>query len=84
MVTERKSLPRRLPASPRKETLEENFERLLAEPVGAPIGKLTKREARYFLTRLAGSDPTSPPGVKVVREIRANWGPRMDTLARKR
>ena len=56
--------------APRKETLEEKFERLMSEPVSAPIGKLTKREARYFLRKLAGSDPDSPWGVEVLREFR--------------
>ena len=84
MVTERKSLPRRLPASPRKETLEEKFERLLAEPVGAPIGKLTKREARYFLTRLKGSKPNDPLAADSVLKHRGDWGERLKTLETKR
>ena len=76
-------MPRRAETG-RKETLEEKFQRLRAEPIGAPIPKLTKREARYFLTRLAGSDPKARPGAEMVRDIRGDWGDRMDLIARKR
>ena len=58
-------------ASPhRHETLEAKFDRVMAEPPGTPM-KLTKREASYFLKRLAGSDPDAPSGEEVMREF---WG----------
>ena len=73
-AAKRRSPAKRAPDSkrgaPRKrETLEEKFERILAEPVDAPFPKLTKREARYFLRRLAGSNPNAKPGDEVVREF---------------
>jgi hypothetical protein len=71
MVASRK--PRKTAASKRRrETLEEKFERVLAEPVGAPM-KLTKREALYFLKRLAGSDPNAPSGDEVMRSFYGDW-----------
>ena len=58
-------------ASPRRhETLEAKFDRVMAEPPGTPM-KLTKREASYFLKRLAGSDPDAPSGEQVLRDF---WG----------
>ena len=57
-------------AKPPRETLEEKFERLRSEPFGTSIGKLTKREALYFLKRLFGSDPDGPSGEEVVRILR--------------
>jgi hypothetical protein len=77
MVTTRKpKAPTRAKRStPRKrETLEEKFQRVLAEPVDAPFPKLTKREARYFLRRLAETgDPNSPSGVEVMKEFYGDW-----------
>ena len=71
MVSSRKS--RTAPGHPRRETLAEKFERIRAEPVGTPIPKLTKREARYFLKRLAGSDPDAPSGEEVMRDFYGDW-----------
>ncbi len=68
----------------RAETLAEKFERLRSEPFGAPIPKLTRREALYFLNRLAGSEPKGARGIDVVRGVRSDWGARMDLNARKR
>lgn len=45
----------------------------MAEPAEAPFPKLTKREARYFLKRLAGSDPDAPSGEQVMREFWGDW-----------
>jgi hypothetical protein len=71
MVTVRKA---RKPAPSRhRETLAEKFERVLAEPIDAPFPKLTKREARYFLRRLAGSDPDAPSGEQVMRDFWGDW-----------
>ncbi len=70
--------------SPRKrETLEEKFDRLMAEPVGTPT-QLTKREALYFLKRLAGSDPDAPSSEEVFRNFWGDWGERPDVLTRRR
>ena len=61
------------PAPPkRRETLAEKFDRVMAEPVGVPL-KFTKREARYFLKRLAGSDPDAPSGLEVMRDFYGDW-----------
>ena len=71
-------------ASPRRhETLEAKFDRVMAQPPGTPM-KLTKREASYFLKRLAGSDPDAPSGEEVMREFRGDWGERPDVLTRRR
>lgn len=56
----------------KRETLEEKFERVMAEPAGTPM-KLTKREASYFLKRLAGSDPDAPSGERVLHEFWGDW-----------
>ena len=70
-------------ASPRRhETLEAKFDRVMAEPPGTPM-KLTKREASYFLKRLAGSDPDAPSGLEEVDEVRGDWGERLDVLTRR-
>ncbi len=45
----------------------------MAEPPSTPIGKLTKREARYFLKKLAGSDPNAPSGEEVMRDFYGDW-----------
>ena len=59
MVASRK--PRKTAAAKRhRETLEEKFERIRALPPDAPIPKLTRREALYFLKRLWGSEPDGP------------------------
>lgn len=65
---------RRPKAAPhkRRETLAGKFARVMAEPVGVPI-KLTKREARYFLKQLAGSDPDAPSGLEVMRDFYGDW-----------
>ena len=73
-AAKRRSAAKRSPDSkrgaPRKrETLEAKFQRVLSEPVDAPFPKLTKREARYFLRRLAGSNPNAKPGDEVLREF---------------
>lgn len=65
MVTTRKP---KTTARKRRETLEEKFERLRAEPLGTPV-KLTKREGLYFLKRLSGIKPAAPSGVEVMREF---------------
>ena len=78
MVTARKP---RTP-NPRRETPAEKLERLRAEPVGTPI-KLTKAEARYFLRRLAGSDPHAPRGEEVIMSVRGDWGERLNLLHKK-
>ncbi len=77
MVASRKP---KVPARKRPETLAQKFERILVEPIGTPFPRMTKREARYFLRRLAGSDPDAPSGAEVVREIRGDWGDRLDAL----
>ena len=72
MVTTRKSKSKttaKRRSSVRRETLEEKFQRILSEPVDAPFPKLTKREARYFLRRMAGNDPNAKPGDQVMREF---------------
>jgi len=71
MVTSRK--PRPKTGHPRRETLAEKFERILAEPVGTPFPKMTKREARYFLKRLSGSDPDAPSGEQVMHDFYGDW-----------
>ena len=86
-AAKRRSPAKRAPDSkrgaPRKrETLEEKFERILAEPVDAPFPKLTKREARYFLRRLAGSKPDAPRGVDVIKNVRGDWSRRYELLTR--
>jgi len=52
--------------------LAEKFDRVMAEPVGTPM-RLTKREARYFLKRLAGSDPDAPSGEQVMNDFYGDW-----------
>lgn len=69
MVTARKPAKKH---TARRETLAEKFDRVTAEPIGAPV-KLTKREARYFLRRLAGSDPNAPSGEDVMRNFYGDW-----------
>jgi hypothetical protein len=76
MVASRK--PRPTVHKPR-ETLGQKFDRVMREPVGTPA-KLTKREARYFLKRLAGSDPHGPSGLDVIQEVRGDWGERLEIL----
>lgn len=69
MVASRK--PRKTAAPKRRrETLEQKFERIRALPPGASIPKLTRREAVYFLRRLAGANPNAPSGEEVVRILR--------------
>ncbi len=76
MVTARKPHTR----SPhRRETPAEKFERVRSEPVGTPM-KLTKTDARYFLRKLAGSDPHAPRGEEVIKSVRGDWGERLDLL----
>ncbi len=65
MVASRKP---KAPPRKRRETLAEKFERIRSEPVGTPT-KLTKREARYILGRLAGIDPDAPSGAEVMRRF---------------
>jgi hypothetical protein len=77
MVTSRK--PRPKSGRPRRETLAQKFERILAEPLGTPFPKMTKREARYFLKRLSGSDPDAPSGEEVMREFYGDWSEDEDT-----
>jgi hypothetical protein len=79
MVTARKARPGR---SRRRETPQEKFERVRREPVGTPM-KLTKAEARYFLTKLAGSDPRAPRGRDVIKAVRGDWGERLDLLTKR-
>ena len=57
----------------RAASLAEKFERVMAEPPETPFPKLTKREARYFLKRLAGSDPKAPSGEEVMRDFYGDW-----------
>lgn len=71
MVTSRKPRPKTV--HPRRETLSEKFERVMANRPETPFPKLTKREARYFLKRLAGSDPGAPSGEKVMRDFYGDW-----------
>ena len=71
MVTSRK--PRPKTAHPHRETLAEKFERVMAEPPETAFPKLTKREASYFLKRLAGSDPNAPSGEEVMRDFYGDW-----------
>lgn len=76
MVTARRA---RVQPHRRRETPPEKFERVRAEPVGTPI-KLTKADARYFLRKLAGSDPHAPRGEDVIKSVRGDWGERLDLL----
>jgi hypothetical protein len=78
MVTARK--PRTKPAH--RESPAEKFERLRAEPVGAPI-RLTKADARYILRKLAGSDPHAPRGEEVIMSVRGDWGERLNLLSKR-
>jgi hypothetical protein len=71
MVASRK--PRKATAGRHRETVEEKFQRLLALPVDSPMPKLTKSEARYFLKRLAGSNPDAPSGAEVMAEFYGDW-----------
>ena len=71
MVISRK--PRLKSDPPRRETLAEKFERVMAEPPETSFPRLTKREARYFLKRLAGSDPDAPSGEDVMRDFYGDW-----------
>jgi hypothetical protein len=74
---------RRPKAKPRRRaTLAEKFERVSAEPIGTPL-KLTKREARYFLRKLAGSDPHAPRGEEVIMSVRGDWGERLNLLGKR-
>jgi hypothetical protein len=63
-------------ASRRKkpETLEETYQRILSEPIDAPIN-LTKRQARYILRRLfeTGDPKSGPPGDEVVKRFYGLW-----------
>jgi len=69
MVASRKP---KQPATPRRETLEAKFQRIMGEPVGAPI-KMTAREARFFTRRLwETGDPSAPNGDAVMRDF---YGP---------
>ena len=70
MVASRK--PKAAPPK-RRETLAEKFDRVMAEPVETPFPELTKREAYYFLKRLAGSDPNAPSGLEVMRDFYGDW-----------
>jgi hypothetical protein len=70
MVASRKP---KAPPHKRRETLGEKFERILAEPVGTPFSKMTKREARYFVGRLSGIDPNAPSGEEVMRDFYGDW-----------
>jgi hypothetical protein len=45
----------------------------MAEPPETPFPKLTKREALYFLRKLAGSNPAAPAGRDVMREFWGDW-----------
>ncbi|HYM15154.1 MAG TPA: hypothetical protein VEZ14_06310 [Dehalococcoidia bacterium] len=71
MVASRK--PRKATPGHPRETLEETFQRLIALPLDAPFPKLTEREARYFLQRLAGSNPAAPSGIEVLRAFYGDW-----------
>ena len=70
MVVSRRPAPK---APPHRETLAAKFTRVMAEPPGTPFLKLTKREARYFLRKLAGSDPDAPSGEEVMRNFYGDW-----------
>jgi hypothetical protein len=70
MVASRK--PKATPHK-RRETLAEKFDRVMAEPEDTPFPKLTKREAYYFLRRLAGSNPSAPSGAEVLRQFWGDW-----------
>jgi hypothetical protein len=60
------------PARKHPETLEAKFQRIMREPVGAPI-KMTTREARFFARRLwETGDPSAPSGDTVMRNF---YGP---------
>lgn len=49
--------------------MEEKFQRLMREPLDAPV-KMTQREARYFARRLwETGDPKSPSGERVMRDF---------------
>lgn len=80
MVISRKQKPKTPPS--RRETPAEKFERVRAEPIGTPI-RLSKREARYFLRRLAGNDPHAPRGEEVIMSVRGDWGDRLDLLSKR-
>ncbi len=71
MVVSRKPKPK--PVRRKRETLEQKFDRIRAEPIGTPIPKLTKREARYFLTRLAGSDPNARTSTEILHDFWGDW-----------
>ncbi len=71
MVTARKPRTQK----PRRETIAEKFERVMAESPETPFPKLTKREALYFLRQLAGSDPHAPSSKDVLRDF---WGDAAD------
>jgi hypothetical protein len=70
MVTSRK----RKSGASRRETMEEKFQRIISEPVDAPI-KVTKREARYMLLRLweIGDPHSEPPGDEQVKRWWGLW-----------
>jgi len=66
MVASRK--PKQTDGS-RRETLEAKFQRIMREPVDAPI-KMTTREARFFARRLwETGDPSEPSGTAVMRDF---------------
>jgi hypothetical protein len=56
-------------AGRRRESMEQKFQRIMREPVDAPI-KMTQREARYFARRLwETGNPKSPSGEEVMRDF---------------
>jgi hypothetical protein len=73
MVSSSKPRTRTKRAPRKRETLPQKFDRIMTEPADAPFPKLTKREAYYFLRRLAGSNPDAPPSEEVLRDFWGDW-----------
>jgi hypothetical protein len=72
MVTSRKR--KRDTGRRRREPIEDKFQRILSEPLDAPI-KITKREALYMLRRLweTGDPDSGPPGDEQVKRFYGLW-----------
>lgn len=78
MVASRKPPTSRKPAAsrtakrpssrPKRETIDELMERILAEPLGTPLD-ITKKQAYEILRRLAGTRNDLPPGQQIIDEF---------------
>jgi len=49
------------------------IQRILSEPAGAPIPKLTRRQALAIVTAGIGARPDLPPGSAYVRKVKRYW-----------